>query len=174
MIKRVNKLVKTEGCYLGIFDRASPVNDPRIPWRARRVLTHPETDIADFNAFWGRFQDRGDLLAWIVLFDGVFKGEFTVWPEETPREFTPAQYEPFLGHETRERYLVCPTGELIIASLRELGSPALEPAVTVQPGVYQLGLTVDATQEMEHEFLHDPDAYPEDDGPDFVIEMQRI
>ena len=170
------RLIKTEGCYVGIFDALSPVNGAgrfdRFMRRADRQAVEARqrwSALYRFNDQWIDAAARGEILAWIVLFDGVFKTVATILVPPPRIAPTMAQAREFLGGDYHP--LVCPSGRIVVASLSDLGHRSLEPLVVVEPGTYHVALTRHDDQEDEHSFLTDPAQYPPSDGPDWSIEV---
>ncbi len=100
------------------------------------------------------------------------KVEAQILPEQPWREFAPKASRAFLGGEDRERLLECPTGELVVADLTNLGNEGLESLMSVTPGIYRVGLS--NHEDGSHEFLEEIDDYPEHDGPDWTLFLQKI
>lgn len=170
------RLIKTEGCYIGIFDALSAANaiglfatSMHVAKRRTAAMGQRGTDILEFNQLWIDAAARGEILVWVVLFDGVYKVIARVLPFRPSITPTMEQTTAFLGQEYHA--LFCPSGRIMVASLSDLGSQSLEPLVVVEPGTYHVALTVDDSQEAKHGFLDDVAQYPPTDGPDWSIKL---
>jgi len=170
------QLIKTDGCYVGIFDALSPVNAAgrlssvmQAAVQEAAAAGQPWASILHVNDHWSAAMQRGDILAWVVLFDGVFKATATVLVPTAPHAPTPEQSSRLLGGTYHP--LSCPSGRIIVASLSDLGSQTCEPIIVAQPGTYHVALTVDDRQEGAHAFLDDGAQYPDLDGPDWAITL---
>lgn len=173
------RLIQTDGCYAAIFDVRSPVNVAgnfhEIMRKANRQAMKAQqgwSALFRFNDHWIEAAGRGEILAWVLLFDGVFKVEATVLASspiaDPPREQTCG----FLGQQYHP--LACPSGHIVAASLSDLGNRALEPLVVVAPGTYHVVLRRNDDQEVEHSFLTDAAQYPPGDGPDWSIDLWSV
>jgi len=170
------RLIQTEGCYVGIFDALSPIN---VAGSFQRFMSEADRQAATAQQGWStlyRFNDqwiaataRGEILTWIVLFDGVFKTTAKILVPPPRIDPTTEQVQAFLGQDYHP--LVCPSGRIMVASLNDLGNHSLEPLVVVEPGTYRVALTRDDDQEDKHSFLTDPAQYPPLDGPDWSIDL---
>ncbi len=174
----MERLIKTEGCYIGIFDASSPMNIQNLYAAFMDVAKAQAKSNGEgwaslyyFNQQWIDAASRSEILVWIVLFDGIYKIAMDVHPLSPRLVLTDEQKEPFLGD--RLHLLSCPSGRIIVASLSDLGRQDLEPAAVVEPGTYRVGLTVDYKGEPDHWFLEDPSEYPSSDGPDWSVQMQK-
>jgi hypothetical protein len=110
-------------------------------------------------------------LSWITLFDGVFKVEVRILAEQPKVDFGGEARSQFLG-AVETNLLYCPSGKIVVDSLARLGSSSA-PIITVTPGTYRVGLVRNDTEESKHGFLESESLYPADEGPDWIIYMQR-
>lgn len=171
-------LVTDATLYLGIFDYASPVNkigewDVLIQDAERKAGKEHWKTLFYLNENWAKLAEQGHVLSWITLFDGVFKAELRLLAAETPQiQFKENETEHFLGDGKANR-LFCPTGEIVVASLGDLGTDLIVPIATIESGWYKVGFYCDDDKENEHYFLEDETQYPADSSPDWIIYMQR-
>ena len=112
----------------------------------------------------------GQLLAWTLLFDGVFRAVVQVVPEAAPM---PAHLSRNLGNGASQATLACPTGRLIVSCLGRLGE-VQSPVVVLEPGNYLISLERDEDEEQHHTFLESVCQYPTGEGPDWKIKIQRV
>src|SRR5215211_1523684 len=172
------KLIESEECYFGIFDFDSPANRPGT-WgaefqAAKRKAGRREWEALFFlNQSWVDFAEEGALLSWITLFDGVFKVEVRILAEEPKVAFGKEEKGHFLG-EGKDKLLCCPSGNIVVDSLTRLGSASLCPLITVMPGTYGVGFVRNDDEESKHQFLEGEGRYPGNEGPDWIIYMQRV
>lgn len=61
----------------------------------------------------------------------------------------------------------------MVACLGALGAKAVQPVLDVPPGWYRVRLIRDDKEERKYEFLEAVADYPQDDGPDWRITLQR-
>jgi hypothetical protein len=173
------QLIKTVGCYIGIFDRESAVNVVGTFDRFMRTATKEATEdqqrwpsLYHFNQQWVDCAARGELLTWIVLFDGIFKASVEVLDPSPVLVLTDWQKQQYLADEP---YLLsCPSGELMVASLSDLGSRDLQPVAVVEPGMYRVALTRDDDREADHSFLESLQEYPRTSPADWRLHVQRV
>jgi hypothetical protein len=172
------RLIKTEGCYVGIFDLASEANSPgrfdaflRQAGDDAKAAGEDWKHIYYFNQKWVDAAVRGEVLSWIVVFDGVFKVAVDLIPPGPPLAPTGQQVRSLLAGEVYR--LNCPSGAVTIDSLSHLGRRGLTPMLTVEPGTYLITLTRDSEQEGKHELLESLSDYALSAGPDWRICMQR-
>ena len=170
------EFVEGEGCYFGIFDSASPANcsgkwDDEFQSAQRRAGRQGWSALFQLNQGWIDLAVEGALLSWITLFDGVFKVEVRILAEQPKVEFVEEEREQFLG-EGKKNLLHCPSGNIVVDSLTRLGSRSV-PLVTVTPGSYRVGFVRNDTEESKHMFLESERLYPANEGPDWIIYMQR-
>jgi hypothetical protein len=172
-------LIKTQGCYLGMFDRSAAIQreetlssifakgtaDAEEAHKSRAALFY-------INERFLQRTRRGEILVWVVLFDGCFKARIKVLTNGevlVPERMSPVA---FLADEIHP--LRCPTGNLVVASLHGLGSPDLLSTIDIEPGTYQVRLFQDAEEEAKHMFLDQERDYPANDGPDWCLVLNRI
>jgi hypothetical protein len=138
---------------------------------AKRIAGRQEwTALFHLNQGWIDLALEGALLSWITLFDGVFKVEVRILAEQPKVEFTEEERKQFLG-EGKNR-LHCPSGNIVVDSLSRLGSSSL-PVITITPGTYRVGFIRNDDEESNHEFLESESLYPVNEGPDWIIYMQK-
>lgn len=171
-------LVKTQSCYVAILDEASPVNTLDF------MTTSFEAGKAEARArgleeFHGLFvfndqlihaAETGQLLAWTLLFDGVFRAVVHLTPSSLPTEIAKSTN---LGSPTLTGELHCPTGRLLICCLSDFGKQQ-RPFVLVEPGTYRVSVRRDDDAELRHSLLESPDYYPFGDRPDWTVQVERV
>jgi hypothetical protein len=170
--------IVSEACYLAVFDRLSPANRPGAwdrGWRQakRRAGRESWAHLWYFNGYWAERADAGEVLAWVLVFDGVFQIRaevFTVLPSDLPERTTTGG---FLAPEDGSGLLECPSGEIVVDSLGHLGDPTQRPILVVSPGLYRLQLFQDEAAVHEHSLLESPEEYPEGAGPDWVLRLAK-
>ncbi len=167
---------KTEGMYLAVFDALSPANTPGKwdeAWNlsGSQSVSEPYLRLFFFNDFWADYATSHHLLAWTLIFDGVYRTEIVV----SPNEINNSEQEPqsFIGAKDTLAQLWCPSGELVVTSLYELGVP-ITTSIKVLPGLYEVLLSVNEEQESKHQFLENISDYPDQDGPDYTLYFRRI
>jgi hypothetical protein len=170
------KLIKDEALYLGVFDVDSPANTAKqwenLSEKARRDAGRKSWQaLFHFNGGWVRLAEKGELLSWITLFDGVFKVELRLLSENPQIAFKESETNFFLG-EGKFNRLYCPSGKIAVASLGDLGTDLIIPMAIVEAGCYKAAFYCD-DQENDHYFLEDESEYPAGDGPDWIIYLQR-
>jgi hypothetical protein len=170
------ELVEGEGCYFGIFDSASPANcigkwDDEFQSAKRIAGRQGWSALFHLNQGWINLAVEGALLSWITLFDGVFKVEVRILAEQPKVEFGEEERQQFLG-EGKKNLLYCPSGNIVVDSLTRLGSSSV-PLITVTPGTYRVGFVRNDAEESKHTFLESESLYPANEGPDWIIYMQR-
>src|SRR5262245_53385940 len=75
----IETFVKTDGCYIGIFDLGSKVHEEErmhSGWKQAKALTPSDKSWATLFHFNELFIDRarqGEMLSWTLVFDGLFK-----------------------------------------------------------------------------------------------------
>lgn len=171
------KLVEGEGCYYGIFDLASAANRPGKwddEYQAAKQMAGGQEWSALFhlNQSWIDLAGDGELLSWITLFDGVFKVEIRILGEQPKIDFG-EEAGHFLG-EGNDNLLNCPSGNMIVESLTRLGSKSMVPLITIRPGTYRVAFVRNDDEESKHQFLENRSLYPVNEGPDWIIYMQRL
>jgi hypothetical protein len=172
-------LIKTEGCYLGIFDLSAAIHREES---FSSIFEKGKVDAEQAQKSWAALfyinerllqkTRHGEILVWIVLFDGCFKARIKVL--KNGEEFVPERLPaaPFLNSESHP--LNCPTGRIVVASLHELGSSDLLPTIEIEPGIYEVGLFQDQEQEAKHMFLDQAMDYPVNDGPDWCLVLNKV
>ena len=172
---RVEKhIVKSMDLMLSLFDFASPAN---VPGEYGRALRHGKNLAGGGHMIHrGLVQYRmsGDLLAWLIIFDGVFKIEVRILADSKSLDFCGSRENEFLGGSQAPRRLQCSTGRLVLASPYLLGSESLEPIVIVAPGTYQVALDWILREEQKHWHLEMPCDYPVGEGPDGILYIARV
>jgi hypothetical protein len=172
------RLIRTEDCYVGLFDVLSPINVAGIFGRFITEAQHEAVAAGPawaalyyFNDRWRDAATRGEIVWWALVFDGVFRATATVL--ERPPEPTSGLAHPPALMDPTDHLLTCPSGRIVVASLHELGNPTLEPLLVIAPGTYHVVVRQDDEQENAHYFLTDPAEYPPQDGPDWSIYVWR-
>lgn len=172
--------VATLGCYAAIYDEASPAN---VNGFMEREFEASEQEVVALGkdsgfftllAFNGRLIDRagrGELLAWTLVFDGVFRAVIEVGEPLGPESSSPPLIDN-LGLPLAAN-LICPTGRLVVGCLSCLGQQQT-PAATVEPGTYRVNLTCDDEEENKHMFLEARSDYPPGEGPDWKLTLNRV
>jgi hypothetical protein len=169
-------LIKTAGCYLGIFDQASAVHRQESLssiFEGGRVAAeragNPSLSLFYIAERFVQRARRGEILVWIVLFDGCFKAQIKVLSKD--EEFVPEKMHnsKFLADEIHD--LDCPTGRVVVTSLHNLGDVNLSPTIEIDPGLYRVGLIQDLEQETKHEFLDQEINYPATDRADWYLSL---
>jgi hypothetical protein len=159
--------IHPEGLYGAVLDRTSPANFSRFIEtefdRTRKLLNRGEEAalLFLFNSLLDERGRAGELLAWAVLLDGVYKAEIAEQGNPLPHVFASADLD-------------FPTGEVLVTCLSRLGDADLLPALTVAPGKYRTTFSVDHAEETKHEGLEREADYPPGDGPDWRLTLQRI
>ena len=168
--------VEGEGCYFGIFDSASPANckgkwDDEFQSAKRAAGEQGWTALFHLNQGWIDLAVQGALLSWITLFDGVFKVDVRILAEQPKVEFGEEETDCFLG-EGKKNLLSCASGKIVVDSLARLGASSL-PLITITPGTYRVGFVRNDAEESKHSFLESKNLYPANEGPDWIIYMQK-
>jgi len=154
-------VLRTEGCYLGIVDAASPSNRGGH-WQRALQAAHADSELGSFNEYWLRLASEGQLQAWTFLFDGVYKIAFRMG--RVPH----LEGDGFLGAAS-DGVLWCPSGRVLVGSLAQLGDVSWQEVLTVRPGRYVCSMKSAPDQQLSHQNLERLDDYPADDGPDWTI-----
>lgn len=170
-------LVQTQSCYVALLDQASPVNttgfmDAEFKAAKNRALETKQDEVWSLFIFNDQLLDaakQGNLLAWTLLFDGVFQVDVQLVPQAA----LPSSEVDNLGANALWGTLVCPTGKMIVACLSRLGEPQT-PMMEVEPGTYQVVLERNADAEFEHTLLESLAQYPVGEGPDWRIRLRRV
>jgi hypothetical protein len=171
-------LIETSSLYVGIFDEGSPVN--RLEYLSESFEAAKRKAARDgveefFSLFLLNDQliqagNAGDLLAWTLLFDGVFRAAVQVIPESAKMEVGSMAD---LGAATSQALLACPTGRLLVSCLGSLGT-SQTPVAILAPGNYLVSLGRDEDAESRHILLGSVSEYPMGEGPDWKITIQRV
>jgi hypothetical protein len=171
-------LVKTESLYAAILDVGSAAN--RLGYLTTSLEAGKRKAVRDgleelfglfvFNEQLIQAAKDGELLAWTLLFDGVFRAVVQAAPESAQMPPHPSSN---LGDGASQATLVCPTGRLIISCLGRLGE-VQSPLVVLEPGSYLISLERDEDEEQHHTFLDSVRQYPTGEGPDWKIKIQRV
>jgi len=169
-------ILKTEGMYLAIFDRLSPVNtvgrwDEVWEQAKRKAGSVADKQLYYFNDSWSDYSNSHDLLAWVLNFDGVYRIQVVILPYENINQ---GDIQEFIGIEGQLALLQCPSGELIVESLYNLGQPNVTVVAKIVPGLYQVQLVADLEEQSQHEFLEDLQAYQAAEGPDWSLYLRRV
>ena len=171
-------LVKTQSCYVAILDEASPVNTLDFmatsleagKVEARRRGLEDLHGLFVFNDQLMRAARAGELLAWTLLFDGVFRAVSQLTPSSSPTEI---EKTTNLSAPALTGKLVCPSGRLLICCLADLGKPQ-QPFMQLEPGNYRVSVSRNDDGELQHSHLESPNEYPVGDGPDWSIQVERL
>lgn len=167
-------LIQTRSCYAGAFDKSSPAYFKGL---MRQELDGASADVADTQPGFAIFalnsrlidrSEKGQLLVWTLLFDGVYKARIQVGPDlAKPERLEPAD------HIGRPADLLCPTGEIVVVCLDSAGDQSIQPIMRVEPGTYRA--TIEQHEcESDHIFLENISDYPLEDGPDWTITLARL
>lgn len=148
------------------FDR-DPGHEPSGAWAPGDL----ERACGHFDQYWNLRQLAGEILAWNAV-SGVYKVELRSLAGAPRKRFSKAQKAAFLAGQDVERILLCPSGELVVGALKDLGRETAKTILRVPPGDYRVGLDVDKGQVSRHQALKSLADYPADDGPDFVLHLQ--
>jgi len=170
-------LVETFSCYAAICDEASAANrlgfmdaELRAGKAAARLEGLDECfGLFTFNDRLMHSANRGELLAWTLLLDGVFRAVATV--ESDASDST--QESKHFGSNLLSGTLACPTGRLILTCLSRLGVKQ-SPFLVLEPSLYRIQLERDESQEFEHCGLEGAASYPAGHGPDWQLQLQRL
>lgn len=172
------QLIKTQSCYVALYDQSSSIN--------RLGFMESELDVAKqaarnagqegmyglfhFNERLTSLAAEGRMLAWTLLFDGVFSFELRVDPPVRDTSAAKAQPLEPLPSTTALR---CPTGRLIVSCLSHLGTPT-SVAIEVEPGEYQATLIRNEEAEFDHGLIDSVADYVDRGVPDWSISLQKI
>jgi hypothetical protein len=169
-------LVQTRSLYAALYDAASPVNVSgfmdklftRAKWKSLLRWWNFGQRLFIFN---GLLMDRakaGEMLAWTLLFDGVFDCQLQLvdaFPE-------PVSHADSIGGDVMTTLNV-PSGQLVVSCLGEMGE-AHRPILQVAPGCYEVVLIRNGEAEAQHEFLENPQNYVPGDRPDWVVYLRKV
>jgi hypothetical protein len=171
-------LVKTQSCYVALYDQSSPVN--RLSFMAseldagkqaaRRAGQEDFYGLFHFNEYLTNCAAEGQMLAWTLLFDGIFSFEVRVDPLVRGASAATRRTSEPLPPTTALR---CPSGRLIVSCLSQLGEPT-PAAIEVEPGEYQATLIRNEEAESDHALLESIADYVDRGGPDWSIRLQKI
>ena len=174
----IETFIRTEGCYVGIFDLASRAHKEDS---FDKLMDRAKADATNNNKAWATLfylnggivsrMRRGEILAWTLFWDGYFKVRIRT---EHSDGSDPANCKPsaFLN---REHYdLICPSGRIAVASLHHLGTPDLRPTVEVAPGSYRVDFVEDDEEVNKHYEFEGQIDYPARDGPDWVLTLSQV
>jgi hypothetical protein len=171
-------VLATEGLHLAFFDLGSPANRPGLADEAfdiagRIVYGKYELDGDIFHKFWAALGRKRELLVWSLIFDGVYRIDIRVCLERQTVGKAPDGKSHFLGDNSGNPRLWCPSGALSVACLQDVGSPSLRPIVQIPSGMYRVSSVADHNQQASHEFLDEVEQYRDGDGPDWILYLQR-
>ena len=124
-----------------------------------------------FDARLSQRAAAGELLAWLLLFDGVFKAQLSVVP--TIPEPSAVRTNDNSGYEDSVADLLFPSGNIVVACLGRAGDESIRPAIRVEPGRYRVRVQQNPCED-EHWFLERFSDYPSADGPDWTITLARL
>lgn len=173
-------LIKTESLYAALLDEASPANLPgfmskelaRARQRAGALGLVKGEELFLFNDSLIKRSDRGELLPWTLLFDGVFRAQVQMDTPLVPPA-SALRSKKSLGAPFQQADLHCRTGRLLLLCMSQVGQRNT-PILDIEPGVYRAELTCDDDEQAKHWFLDDPADYPAGDGPDWWISLRRV
>jgi hypothetical protein len=174
----VDLIVETRSCYVGLCDEASSANrlgfmDAELSAGKAAVRLECRDEcfgLFVFNERLMHLADRGEMLSWTLLFDGVFRAVAKV---ESSTSTLGLQHTENLGANVLSCTLACPTGRLILTCLSNLGV-GQSPFLVVEPGLYQVRLERDEEREVDHSDLEGIASYPDGHGPDWHFHVQRV
>ena len=169
-------IIQSEGMYLAVFDRLSSVNTPNKwseVWEMAKVSAGSDTQnhLFDFNDIWSGYNVSKELLTWVLSLDGVYRIRIVVLPHEIQLS---GDTQNFIGSRSVSALLECPSGEIIVDNLYHLGRFDAVTIAVVPAGLYQVHLISNSKEQQKHELLVDIKSYPENDGPDWTIYMNKI
>lgn len=171
--------VATLSCYAAIYDEASPANTEGFMERELKAAEQQLDALGQDRwltifAFNDRLIDRasrGELLAWTLVFDGVFRAVIKVGeplgPESSPPPLIDNQGLPLAAN------LICPTGRLVVGCLSCLGQQQT-PVAIVEPGTYRVNFACDEEEVAKHMELEARSDYPPGEGPDWRLALNRV
>jgi hypothetical protein len=172
-------ILKTFGCYVGIFDLISEMNKQERYYSGfeqakakAKENNHSWATLFYFNNQFISRARKGEILAWTLLFGGCFKVRIQIFSDEQDLILSEEQIRHFLGKEAYD--LICPSGKIAVESLENAGNPHLQAVLELEPGIYRVGLSLDFDEVGKHEFLESEKEYPENDGPDWFIVMKKV
>jgi hypothetical protein len=179
MAVRAEAYVTTHSLYAAIYDEFSPANvkgfvERELEAGRQEIRDARRDEILTLFAFNGRLMScaaRGELLAWTLFLDGVFRAVVEVGAPLGPDASPSTLIDNLGGPLTAD--LVFPTGRLVVGCLSRLGLPQA-PAATVEPGTYRVHFTRDYEEEDRHTLLQSRSDYPPGEGPDWKVAINRI
>ncbi len=167
-------ILRVNSCYMAVLDAASTVNvDGFMPGHFSKADAEIEMEggnAADslyvFNGYLVDYAAQEQMLAWTLVFPGVYR----VVAELSPRYCDEEPLKPIenVGHFEREADLQCPSGQMIVLGLNELGQPH-PTLIEVPPGRYRAYLTCNGPMAEKHSLLEEIADYTEGDPPDWHI-----
>lgn len=180
----------SDGNYLAVIDLKSPANraghyeegeafswDFDGPGSGKPMSGSAEHDfdksIKRTRQYWALQAEKGDILSWPAG-ESFYKVKLDLITDAAPKTFPSAQNTAFLGKRDVPWTLNCPSGRLAIISLKGLGTPDLKEVWTLEPGSYRAGLEEIDAETRRHAFIKTAADYPDGEGPDFILHLQRI
>ncbi|WP_394781355.1 hypothetical protein [Undibacterium sp.] len=171
--------IRTEALYAAIYDVAGPANTAGFIEAqldaARLVMDAKETEARLASYYLERqlisCASRGELLAWSLPFNGVFKMAVEYAPPVPQHRNDGLHLEDVLPHTAD---LVCSSGRLRISCVSKLGARLPDAQLSVEPGDYRVSLLRNEQQEALHQGFSASTQYPASDGPDWVFTLQRL
>lgn len=144
-------------------------HDGRSKWlygEAERDELRESESLYSFNGYLVDYAAQEQMLAWTLVFNGVYR----VAAELSPHYCDESPLKPIenVGHCEIEADLQCPSGQIIVADLYELGRPH-PTLIRVPPGRYRFKLTCNGPMEEKHALLEKLADYPDGDPPDWHI-----
>jgi hypothetical protein len=176
---RAETHVVTQSLYAAIYDEGSPANvkgflERELQASKQDVSARGMDEVLTLFVFNERLMERakrGELLAWTLTLDGVFRSVLDVGATPQDRKETPLVQS--LGVTQLDGLLICPTGRLVLGCVGRLGE-SHAPAIVVQPGHYCVHFSRNEEQEGKHAMLKDLCEYPPGDGPDWTFAINPI
>ncbi len=109
---------------------------------------------------------------WTTLLDGVFKVGLVHHRRADRQSALRELNDEFICKDERAASLLkCPSGEIVIASLANLGSENVYRLANVAPATYWIGLERDFDQDAMHADLSRPEDYRDSEGPDWTVHL---
>lgn len=165
------------GYVIAICDVGSVANDPGFIPRLLSAAREEEKRGSGLLADLWRTKVKpycrsGDLALWTTLFDGVFKVGLVQHQQVDRQAALRGLNDDFVcGGENDSPILKCPSGEIVIASLSDLGSKNVCHFANVAKVTYWIGLERDFDQEAMHAELSRPEDYRASEGPDWTVHL---
>ena len=171
------QFIQTHSLYVALYDQSSPTNHQGFMaaelGAAREAAKRSGQEnlcLFHFNESLTRHVVAGQMLAWTLLFDGVFTFEIRVEPGRCGASaMNPQASEPL----PCSAVLQCPSGRLVVSCLSEMGKP-VPIAIDVDPGEYRATLGRNEAAEFDHALLESVEGYEASSGPDWSILLQRV